>query len=481
MTELLDPGPQNLDAEESVLGAMLLSPRAIDAVRSLLEPRDFYRDSHGRIFSTIVDLAAAGTPVDAITVGAELERLGLLSDTLTRERVHELAAIVPATSNAAHHAAIVISASRRRGELAVGKALQAASANGGLAGSDELRIRVRELLEQPTHGTFTLEPQSASDLCATPDAERTDELLGGLVVKRYRTLIGGHTGEGKTTTALAMVRAIVVGAEFLEYQGAGSARALVLDAEQGEKSLKRRLREAHLDDCDQVDVIRVPDGLALNADPRHVAELERVLTAGQYDVVIADPLYKLHTGDSNAEREAVDLMRRFDAWRDQLGFALLLPLHCRKPIPGLKFSIHDLFGSSAYVRGAEVVLGLQRMRDGYSRLHYLKDRDGDLPIGATWGLLFDREQGFRRDPDDGKQKPTVAELVHDLLEQTPWMTKDQLIEATDASKSTVEKALKGIDAISERRGGSTGPNFYALADTVDSQSTRSQLALDGEA
>lgn len=60
----------------------------------------------------------------------------------------------------------------------------------------------------------------------------------------------------------------------------------------------------------------------------------------------------------------------------------MLPVHCRKPVPGMKFSIHDLFGSSAYVRGAEVVLGLRRVSDGYAKLHFLKDRDGDLPIAT---------------------------------------------------------------------------------------------------
>ena len=167
---------------------------------------------------------------------------------------------------------------------------------------------------------------------------------------------------------------------------------LVLDAEQGSapssagcarpashESRRRRLRPR-------------PDGLALDSDERHVAEVEQALEQGDYTLVVADPLYKLHTGDSNDEREAVDLMRRFDGWRERFGFALLLPVHCRKPVPGMKFSIHDLFGSSAYVRGAEVVLGLRRVSDGYAKLHFLKDRDGDLPIGTAWGLLFDQER-----------------------------------------------------------------------------------------
>ena len=334
--------------------------------------------------------------------------------------------------------------------------------------------------EQRDVEPFELSVQTARALCALPDPPGSDELLGPLLVRGQRVILGGHTGEGKTTLALQILRAVVCGEQLLDWHGSGNLRALVIDAEQGLKTIKRRLREAGLADSDQVDYVRVPDGLELDSDERHVAEVERVLTVGGYALVICDPLYKLHAGDSNAEREAVDLMRRFDAWRERLRFALLLPVHCRKPVPGTKFSIHDLFGSSAYVRGAEVVLGLQRVRDGYSKLHFLKDRDGDLPIGTAWGLLFDREHGFERDPDDGKREPTAAEQVRELLEESPWMTKEQLIESTGKKLRTIEGALRELDAVAERRGGSTGPNVYALPDTVDSQSPRIRLAIDDE-
>ncbi len=271
---------------------------------------------------------------------------------------------------------------------------------------------------------FELSVQTARGICALPDPPWSDELLGPLVVRGQRLILGGHTGEGKTTAMLQIIRAIVLGESFLDWQGS-SGRALVIDAEQGLKTIKRRLREAGLGDSDLVDYVRVPDGLELDSDERHIAEVERVLEAGGYALVAADPLYKLHAGDSNAEREAVDLMRRFDAWRERLRFALLLPVHCRKPVPGTKFSIHDLFGSSAYVRGAEVVLGLQRVSDGYARLHFLKDRDGDLPISTAWGLLFNREEGFRRDPDDGKTRDIRAELL-EALADSEWRTVTEL-------------------------------------------------------
>jgi len=297
---------------------------------------------------------------------------------------------------------------------------------------------------------FELPMLTARALCALPEPEAGDELLGQLLVRGHRLVIGAHTGEGKTTWTLQAVRAILLGEDFLGFPGQGGGRALVLDAEQGLRSIKRRLREAGLDESELVDYVRVPDGLSLDSDPRHVAAVEAAFAIGNYSLVVADPLYKLHAGDSNAEREAVDLMRRFDGWREEFGFALVLPVHCRKPVPGTKFSIHDLFGSSAYVRGAEVVVGLQRVSDGYSRLHFLKDREGDLEIGARWGLLFDRELGYRRDPDDGT-KPTAKDAVRELLAQDPTLTVKQLETATGFAERTLRQAVKRVRDESERR------------------------------
>ena len=60
------------------------------------------------------------------------------------------------------------------------------------------------------------------------------------------------------------------------------------------------------------------------------------------------------------------------------------------------------------------------------------------------------------------------------------MTKEQLVEATGKKSRTVEGALRELNAVAERRGGSTGPNFYELPDAPGSHSTRTQLALGEE-
>jgi replicative DNA helicase len=112
--------PQNLDAEESVLGAMMLSPGAIGAVSEILDAGDFYRESHATIYRAAIGLYAKGEPVDAITLVDELDRLSHLADVGGQERVHELAALVPATSNAAHYARIVHEMATLRGLIRAG-------------------------------------------------------------------------------------------------------------------------------------------------------------------------------------------------------------------------------------------------------------------------------------------------------------------------------------------------------------------------
>ena len=112
--------PQNLDAEESVLGAMMLSPGAIGAVSEVLDAGAFYRESHAKIYRAALALFARGEPVDAITVADELEERGELEDAGGRIRMHELARLVPATANAAHYARIVREMAILRGLIHAG-------------------------------------------------------------------------------------------------------------------------------------------------------------------------------------------------------------------------------------------------------------------------------------------------------------------------------------------------------------------------
>ena len=99
--------PQNLEAEESVLGAMLLSATAVGTVSEILGAADFYRESHAKAYRAALALWAKGEPVDAITLVDELDERGELEAVGGQARVAELAALVPSTSNVEHYARIV--------------------------------------------------------------------------------------------------------------------------------------------------------------------------------------------------------------------------------------------------------------------------------------------------------------------------------------------------------------------------------------
>src|SRR4051812_15618025 len=112
--------PQNLDAEEAVLGAMMLSPGAIGAVSEVLAAQDFYRDSHAKIYLAALALYGKGEPVDAITLVDELEERGQLEHAGGASRIHELAALVPATTYAGQYAQIVRETAVLRGLIRAG-------------------------------------------------------------------------------------------------------------------------------------------------------------------------------------------------------------------------------------------------------------------------------------------------------------------------------------------------------------------------
>ena len=113
--------PQNLEAEESVLGAMLLSPTAVGTVSEILDASDFYRESHAKIFRASLGLWSKGEPVDAITLANELDERGELDGVGGQGRVAELAALVPSTANVEHYARIVKEMATLRGLVRVGQ------------------------------------------------------------------------------------------------------------------------------------------------------------------------------------------------------------------------------------------------------------------------------------------------------------------------------------------------------------------------
>ena len=99
--------PQDVAAEQSVLGAMMLSKDAIADVVEVLREGDFYRPAHATIYDAIITIYGKGDPADAVTVAAELTRVGEIGRIGGASYLHTLVSLVPTAANAGYYAAIV--------------------------------------------------------------------------------------------------------------------------------------------------------------------------------------------------------------------------------------------------------------------------------------------------------------------------------------------------------------------------------------
>ena len=99
--------PQNLDAESSVLGGILLENEAVNQVLELLRPEDFYRESHRKVFRAMIELSDRSEPVDLITLSDFLKGRGELEAVGGTAYLASLADFVPTAANISHYARIV--------------------------------------------------------------------------------------------------------------------------------------------------------------------------------------------------------------------------------------------------------------------------------------------------------------------------------------------------------------------------------------
>lgn len=99
--------PQNIEAEQAVLGAIFLEPSSLTLASEILIPEDFYRTSHQKIFDAMLNLSDKGEPVDLVTVTSELADVKILDEIGGVSYLSELAGSVPTASNIEYYAKII--------------------------------------------------------------------------------------------------------------------------------------------------------------------------------------------------------------------------------------------------------------------------------------------------------------------------------------------------------------------------------------
>ncbi len=263
--------PHNLEAEESVLGALLLSREAIGVVSELgLSPSDFYRPAHQHIFDAIRSLYSSGGPVDTVTVADELRRAGLLDEVGGAEAMHELQNATPAISSAGHYAKIVQDTAMLRrliyvaGDIAE---LAYSEPDDVIKALDKAETKVFKVAEQRvTDSTRQLDEllsEAMDRLQETYDRGDTitgvatgytdlDEMLSGLQPSALY-IVGARPAMGKTAFGLGMATHVAQH---------GQKPVLVFSLEMGHAELTQRILSSEA----RVDSMKIRTGRLAEAD-----------------------------------------------------------------------------------------------------------------------------------------------------------------------------------------------------------------------
>src|SRR3954468_16816182 len=111
--------PQNLEAEQSVLGGILIDNQTFHRVIDFLTSEDFYRPSHGKIFTAMCELAAKGEPIDVVTLTAKMKQLEVYEEIGGASYIAELLERVPTAIHSEYHAKIISDAAIKRRLISV--------------------------------------------------------------------------------------------------------------------------------------------------------------------------------------------------------------------------------------------------------------------------------------------------------------------------------------------------------------------------
>lgn len=336
MTKTLRLPPHNLGAEESVLGAMLLSRDAIAAAVELVRHDDFYKPAHAHIFDAVTTLYGAGEPADPITVAEELRRAGIIESIGGSQILVDLQAATPSISNVTRYAKIVAENALLRKMIGVAGEI----AEMGY----ELPDDVPAAVDRAEHMMFSLAQRHTTDTMAPvrsslgaaletildptirPARASTgfwalDDLLMGLAPGAMY-VVGARPSMGKTAFALSIARHIakvdhlpVLFASLEMGNQELTTRLLSMEAQVESQKLKRGAPS--MNDDDMAKLMKAVGSLEtmplfLDDDPSiTVMQLRgraRRLEArhGKVGAIIVDYL-QLMTGRTNAESRQVEV------------------------------------------------------------------------------------------------------------------------------------------------------------------------------
>ena len=441
----VDVPPQNIEAEESVLGAMLVTGRALKQIRaeSGLTPKHFYFDKHREIFAAIAKVVERTGTADELLIGNEIPEHKLY--------VSELAARVPAAGNAMHYAAIVLSCANLRAKLQGAQMIiEGVREHGDEEGSATLireglqlaasdfsveaeRTSGQEILEEIFD---TFDQDREGEVMELPWPELNDCVLGGYRRKQM-SVLAGFENMGKSFVLDQMLAGFdeqgfkcgIFATEMAREERAArwltSKTAVSL-----ERILRNQLEPKHMSRLLEVANKhgRLPFDYFECFDWSADRICERIIFGG-YDVVAVDPVTEI-PGFEKPEAAAA-ITRRFKQIASRANCHVILVAHLNrqrlKDPKGVKPRplCVDLKGSGTLAQAANAVLFLHREQDSEANV---------LPEGE---IYFDKVRNGLK-----KKTPVVqSSRTHQFL----WLKPEPVHEQSELDVGNTAEPPPGHD------------------------------------
>lgn len=458
--------PHSTEAEESLLGAMLLSPRAIAAAADAgIEAGHYYAPTRGHIHHAIITVHARGNGVDAITVAAELDAVGLLEQCGGTRALTELQAGTLGPGAAANHAALIVKTAEQRRFLGLLDEANAAARDG----EDPAVILARLAGAAPaTQTTKPLPVTPVHELLANPP-EPKPMLIEGLLAQGEMMVLAAARASYKSWASMSLAMSLADGyGRWLDtFAIRKRCRVLVIHGEMDASAAYGRWKLLLGNDTISPNIfdlygagrviiarVRRQDGPETVETARAIlpAGLEATVAEIRPDVIIIDPWAAFYGGAENSNDDADAVLNELGELARRHGLSVIATHHFSKATDQME--AENLWrGASLLADRVHTRVTLQPFYKpvDYKRMS-MDRREGRRYATATFLCRthsIPDDVTLRWSPDDGRFHPWAPDT-----DDTPTVSADDAIRKADEKRYVKDMVdLTMLLEAAERMGG----------------------------